>query len=160
MRALFAILTLTLLAPVTAIAEPVVKVINFTADWCPNCQILNPRLDEAIEAFEPGAIERVDLDVTGMRGKTSLIERTAIQTDVINLAGDHQVAYLWDWYGGVTGIAVAVSADNGEPLTCFMRPMTAKDIQDRLKLAKILAEKGKPGARKPEGPDCPAPMRG
>lgn len=160
MRSLMISLALLLIGVLPSHAEPVLKIINFTADWCPNCQILNPRLDEAIEAFEPGAIERIDLDVTEMRGKTSLIDRTAIQTDVIVLAGEHQAAYLWDWYGGVTGIAVAVSADNGEPLTCFMRPMTAKDIQDRLKLAKILAEKGKPGARKPEGPDCPAPMRG
>ena len=144
---------------VSAAAEPSVKVINFTADWCPNCQILNPRLDEAIEAFDAGSIERIDLDVTDMRGQQSLIERTAIQTDVIRLAGQHQASYLWDWYGGVTGIAVAISADNGEPLTCFMRPMTAKDIEKRLNQAKILAEKGRPGARKPDGPDCPAPMR-
>ncbi len=142
-----------------ATAEPSVKVINFTADWCPNCQILNPRLDEAMSAFEAGSIERIDLDVTDMRGKDSLIERTAIQTDVLRLAGEHQASYLWDWYGGVTGIAVAISADNGEPLTCFMRPMKAKDIEKRLKQARILAEQGRPGARKPDGPDCPAPMR-
>ena len=160
MRSLLICFTTLLFSALPSHAEPVLKIINFTADWCPNCQILNPRLDEAIEAFEPGAIQRVDLDVTDMRGNTSLIERTAIQTDVIVLAGEHQAAYLWDWYGGVTGIAVAVSADNGEPLTCFMRPMKAEDIEDRLKLAKILAEKGTPGARKSEGPDCPAPMRG
>ena len=60
-----------------------------------------------------------------------------------------------NWYGGVTGIAVAIAADTGEPLTCFMRPMTVKQIQGQMKLAKILAEKGTPGNRKPEGPDCP-----
>ena len=54
MRALIAVLFTTLLSAVPASADPVVTVINFTADWCPNCQILNPRLDEAIEAFDAG----------------------------------------------------------------------------------------------------------
>lgn len=160
MQRLLAGLVLGVMATSSAAAEPVIKIINFTADWCPNCQILNPRMDEAMEAFEDGAIERVDLDVTNARRGTPMIDRLAVQTDAIKLAGEHNAAYLWDWYGGVTGIAVAVAADTGEPLTCFMRPMTATDIQDRLELAKILTEHGKPGARKPEGPDCPAPMRG
>ena len=92
MRSFLTCLAVFLFSAAPSHAEPVLKIINFTADWCPNCQILNPRLDEAIEAFEPGAIERVDLDVTDMRGKTSLIERTALQTDVIVLAGEQQAA--------------------------------------------------------------------
>lgn len=44
--------------------HPSVKIVNFTADWCPNCQILNPRLDEAIERFEDGQVKRIDLDLT------------------------------------------------------------------------------------------------
>ncbi len=145
--------SLTMLA--SARAEPALKIINFTADWCPNCQILNPRLEEAMEGFEPGTIERVDLDVTRIRGTSTPVERAEVQTDVLLLANEHQVAYLWDWYGGVTGIAVAVAADNGEPITCFMRPMTAKAIEGQLKLALTLAERGTPGQRKPDGPDCP-----
>lgn len=159
MRAIIATLMLSLVSALPVSAEPVLKVINFTADWCPNCQILNPRLDEAIAAFEPGSIERIDLDVTEVRGKT-MIEQMAIETDALRLAGEHKAAYLWDWYGGITGIAVAVAADTGEPITCFMRPMKADDIQGQLRLAKLLAEHGKPGTRKPEGPDCPRPMRG
>ena len=155
MRTLLASLVFALTAPLTAAAEPVVKVINFTADWCPNCRILNPRLDEAIEAFEVGTIERVDLDVTRVRRNTSIVERGEIETELLQKADEHQVAYLWDWYGGITGIAVAVSADNGEALTCFIRPMTAKAIEKQLNLAKILAENGKPGQRQPDGVNCP-----
>ena len=151
---IFAIIT-CLFGGLSAAAEPSVKIINFTADWCPNCQILNPRLDEAIESFEAGSIARVDLDVTRIRPSSSPVERAEIQTALLQLADEHQVAYLWDWYGGITGIAVAVAADNGEALTCFMRPMTAQAIQGQLRLAKILAEQGTPGQRKPEGPDCP-----
>ena len=155
MRAFVVILLTALLSGLPAQAEPVVKVINFTADWCPNCRILNPRLDEAIEAFEAGAIARVDLDVTRIRRNTSLIDRGLIEAELLQKADSHNVAYLWDWYGGITGIAVAVSADTGEALTCFMRPMTAKAIEKQLNLAKLLAENGRPGARKPNGPDCP-----
>ncbi len=160
MRALIASLILSLVTALPASAEPVLKVINFTADWCPNCRILNPRLDEAIAAFEPGSIERVDLDVTSIRRDSTMIEKAAVETDALRLAGEHKAAYLWDWYGGVTGIAVAIAADTGEPITCFMRPMKADDIQGQLRLAKLLAENGKPGTRKPNGPDCPRPMRG
>lgn len=155
MRALLASFILSLTAALTASAEPYVKIINFTADWCPNCQILNPRIDEALEAFEDGSVERVDLDVTRIRPSSSVAERGQVQAELIELANEHQVAYLWDWYGGITGIAVAVSADNGEPLACFMRPMTAKAIKGQLRLAKILAEQGTPGERVPDGPDCP-----
>ena len=159
MRAFIATILFSLITALPATAEPVLKIINFTADWCPNCQILNPRLDEAMNAFEPGSIERVDLDMTEVRGK-SMIDQLAVETDAIRLAGLHKAAYLWDWYGGVTGIAVAIAADTGEPITCFMRPMKADDIQGRLRLAKLLAENGKPGTLKPDGPDCPSPMRG
>lgn len=155
MRYLIAALLMICAAVSPASAQPVLKVINFTADWCPNCRILNPRLDEAIEAFEAGSIERVDLDVTRLRRNSTMIERAEVQTELLEQAHSHQVAYLWDWYGGVTGIAVAVAADNGEPITCFMRPMKADEIAQQLKLAKILAENGRPGTRKPDGPDCP-----
>jgi len=155
MRHIILALAVCLSAVFPAAAEPALKIINFTADWCPNCQILNPRLEEALEAFDAGSIERVDLDVTRIRRDSSLVERAEVQTELLELADQHQVAYLWDWYGGVTGIAVAVAADNGEPITCFMRPMTAKAIEGQLRLAKILAEQGTPGARKPDGPNCP-----
>ncbi len=155
MRTLLTALFLSLGATLSAAAAPSVKVINFTADWCPNCQILNPRLEEAMEAFDAGSIERVDLDVTRIRPSSTPVERAEVQTELLLLADEHQVAYLWDWYGGVTGIAVAVAADNGEPLTCFMRPMTAKAIKGQLRLAKMLAEQGTPGERAPDGPNCP-----
>lgn len=155
MRRLFIAAILSLSAVLPAFAEPAVKVINFTADWCPNCQILNPRLDEAIASFEAGTIERVDLDVTAMRAATTPAEQDQVEINAILVANAHRVAYLWDWYGGVTGIAVAVSADTGEPLACFMRPMSAKKIKGQLKLAKILAERGTPGKRKPDRLNCP-----
>ncbi|MEM9055687.1 MAG: thioredoxin family protein [Pseudomonadota bacterium] len=159
MRYILGFLLMALCTGLPAQAAPVLKVINFTADWCPNCQILNPRMDEAIETFPEGSIQRVDLDMTDARRGMPMLDVAAVHTDAINLAGEHKAAYLWDWYGGVTGIAVVIAADNGEPITCFMRTLSAEDMEKRLNLAKILAERGTPGKRKPHGPDCPAPMR-
>ncbi|MEL7232235.1 MAG: hypothetical protein AAGJ85_06975, partial [Pseudomonadota bacterium] len=113
----------------------------------------------ALEAFPEGEIELVNLDMTNARSGQD--ERTIINThnDAIRLADSVKAGYLWDWYGGRTGIATVIAADNGEPITCFMRVLSVEQIEDRLKLAKILALRAPPGQRKPEGPDCPAPMR-
>ncbi|MEM9939540.1 MAG: thioredoxin family protein [Pseudomonadota bacterium] len=143
-----------------ASAEPSLRIINFTADWCPNCQILNPRIDEAIKDYPEGSIELVNLDVTNAGRGADELSRTAAFADAIRLADQNKAGYLWDWYGGITGIAVVIAADTGEPITCLMRPLAVKDISDRLKHAKILAERAPAGQRKPGGPDCPAPMRG
>lgn len=141
-------------------AEPVVKIINFTADWCPNCRLLNTRLDTAIEQFPAGKVERIDLDMTAAGRGATLIERGLVETQARDLAADHGAAYLWNWYGGITGLAVAIAADTGEPIVCFMRPMKADDIEKRLHQAILMTEHAKPHRRSPEGPDCPSPKRG
>jgi len=52
------------LVPFGAKAEPVLKIINFTAEWCPNCQVLNPTIRNALLQFPEGQIEVVPLDMT------------------------------------------------------------------------------------------------
>lgn len=166
MRSIFiaAAACLTLGASASAETEflrdaPSVKVVNFTADWCPNCTILNPRLDEAIERFEYGQIKRIDLDMTDATRRAPEQKRMKAFSKAIQTADRHQASYLWDWYGGLTGLAVFISADNGEPLTCVNRAMSVDDMEARLKQAVLLAENGIPGERKPGGPDCPAPRQ-
>lgn len=135
-----------------------VKVINFTADWCPNCQVLNPRLDEAISRFEPGEIALVNLDLTASKSDVPE-ERQAAFRAAIARAEAHSVAYLWDWYGGLTGLAVFVAGDNGEPLSCANRSLSTDEIERRLREALVLSLRAPAGARKPNGPDCPPPLR-
>ena len=137
--------------------EPILKIINFTADWCPNCQVLNPRIDAALQAFEAHEIERVDLDMTEAQG-TDEVTKAAAVADAIRTADANKAGYLWDWYGGSTGIAAIISADNGEPISCLNRILTADQIEMRLTEAKVLALRAPAGARKPAGPDCPAPI--
>lgn len=152
---LIAIATLAL----PASAEPVLKIINFTADWCPNCKILNPRLAEAVSSFDDGQIEIVDLDMTKAGSGSTDIQKINVASVAMRLADANQAGYLWDWYGGHTGIAAVIAADNGEPIACFTRALSAEDIQERLNLAKLLAEHAPQGRRKPDGPDCPPALR-
>lgn len=146
-------------APLSAQAEPVIKVINFTAEWCPNCQILNPALEDAIAQFPEGEIELVTLDMTFAGRGTSQVQKLAVHADAIRLADSHQAGYLWDWYGGVTGLAAIISADNGEPLSCVNRIFDAKGIEGALRQAQIITVRRTPGIRMPNGPDCPPPLR-
>lgn len=140
-------------------AQPVLKIINFTAEWCPNCQILNPAIQDALTQFPQGQIEVVNLDMTHAGRGTSEVQRLAVYADAIRLADSHQSAYLWDWYGGVTGLAAIVSADNGEPISCMNRVLDANAIAGRLREAQIISKRRAPGTRMPQGPDCPPPLR-
>ena len=138
-----------------ALAEPVIKVINFTAAWCPNCRILDPRLADAVADFDGDAIEQVNLDMTRTGQAYSDETRARAMAVAARLARQHKVDELWAWYGGTTGLAAVVAADTGEPIYCFTRRDETRRIKDRLRLARLLAEHAQPGARRPEGYNCP-----
>lgn len=157
-RLVFAALMLYLSPLTPACAEPVLKIINFTAEWCPNCQVLNPEIDAALKEFPAGAIELVNLDMTRAGSSASAYEKHAAFSDAIRLADSHSAAYLWAWYGGATGIAAIISADNGEPISCLNRLLDADAIEARLREASILSARRAPGTRMPNGPDCPPPL--
>lgn len=154
-----ALIAIALLTPLWAQADPVVKIINFTADWCPNCQILNPAMNNALTNFPEGEIEVVNLDMTHAGRGSSEAQRLGVYADAIRLADSHQAGYLWDWYGGVTGIAAIISADNGEPISCINRVLDEAGIEARLREAQIISKRRTPGTRMPQGPDCPPPLR-
>ncbi|MCA8901435.1 MAG: hypothetical protein KDA53_09310 [Hyphomonas sp.] len=152
------LLAAALFAGGTALGEPLVKVVNFTAAWCPNCRVLDPRLDLATGRYEAEEVGLVPLDMTDLRGKGEdrkwqRVKELQVQAEA------HQVRYLWDWYGGHTGLAVLVAADTGEPLSCVTRRDSVDDIAARLQEALVLTRHGPAGKRRPDGPPCPAPMR-
>ncbi len=154
-----AFLIATLMIPLWAQADPVIKIVNFTAEWCPNCQILNPAINNALTEFPDGEIEVINLDMTLAGRGASFERRNAVYADAIRLADSHQAGYLWDWYGGVTGLATIISADNGEPISCINRILDERAIADRLREAQIISKRRTPGTRMPQGPDCPPPLR-
>lgn len=146
---------IALVMPALANAEPILKIINFTADWCPNCRILNPELDAALQEFPSGSIKLVKLDMTYAGRSASADQKNEAFANAINTANSHQAGYLWDWYGGVTGIAVIISADNGEPISCVNRSHDMAAIVAYLREADIISRRRPPGLRMPEGADCP-----
>jgi len=158
-RPLIACLALCFAPFLTAQAEPVLKIINFTAEWCPNCQILNPAMNNALTTFPDGEIEIVHLDMTHAGRGSTEEQRLRVYADAIRLADSHQAGYLWDWYGGVTGIAAIISADNGEPISCLNRILDEAAISGRLREAQIISKRRTPGTRMPQGPECPPPLR-
>lgn len=153
MKPLLAVLAIAI-APYAS-AEPAVKILNFTAEWCPNCQILNPRLSEAMETVPDARALRVDLDMTYARGD----QRPGVMAVIESETLAHNASYLWDWYGGATGLAAVISADNGELLTCLLPSNSVQDMGALLKQAVLIAEKGTPGERMPDGTECPAPFK-
>lgn len=140
-----------------ATAEPVVKVVNFSAKWCPLCRVLDPRVEDAVEGFSDQGVVLVKMDMTDL-DRSSDQEREAIIARLQAVAASHGAAYLWDWYGGHAGIVVIIAADNGEPLTCLTRALNRREIEDRVQESLVLASKVRPGRRRPNGTDCPAPM--
>lgn len=153
------LVALTVLAPFAASAEPTLKIINFTAEWCPNCRILDPEMRAALRDFSADDVALVELDLTNAGRYATPDEKSTTFANAISLADSHQAGYLWDWYGGVTGLGVIISADNGEPLSCFNRLLDADAIAARLREADIISRRRQPGTRMPDGPDCPPPLR-
>lgn len=159
MLRILVLLAMMLTAPFAARAEPVLKIINFTAAWCPNCQILNPAIKNALLEFPEGQIEVIDLDMTHAGRGSSEEQKFAVYADAIRLAEAHKAGYLWDLYGGVTGIAAIISADTGEAIGCMTRAIGSESIVYGLRESLIITERRAQGARMPDGADCPPSLR-
>lgn len=141
-----------------AAAETKINVIYLKADWCPPCARLEPRLADALNQSPAGEVGRIDLDMSKLRGhgdkvKWQTVRALKQQTQAAN------IFYIWKWYGGYPGLAVVTAADNGEPLTCISSEMAVSEIEARLQESLILATITAPGKRRPNGTDCPAPLR-
>ncbi|KCZ94533.1 hypothetical protein [Hyphomonas johnsonii] len=139
-----------------AAAGPKIKIISFTSAWCPLCRVLDPRIEDAMDQFDPAATEKVELDTTSLRGK-DIAADSELANALRLTAIHHKVGAVWDWYGDRTGLAVIVAADNGEPLTCLTASLTARQIAARMQESLVLATHVAPGKRRPDGTDCPPP---
>ena len=50
----------------SAAADPAVKIVNFSANWCPLCRVLDPRLADATDRFRDRGVTLVEVDMTGL----------------------------------------------------------------------------------------------
>ncbi|MEQ9315726.1 MAG: thioredoxin domain-containing protein [Henriciella sp.] len=159
LMAMLTLLSLTF-APITSQAQTAqapVKIINLTADWCASCHEFEPKLARALETYTNAEIELINLDLTHLRAGPDSKQATIDASKA--LLRFHKASYLWDWYGGSTGMAIMIASDTGEPISCVDKAYSVKEISDLIQLAGILARKAGPGRRRPDGADCPAPMR-
>lgn len=131
--------------------------VNLTADWCASCKIFEPKLSRALESVTTDEVELVTIDLTHLRSGPESKSAT-IQASKA-LLRFHRAEYIWDWYGGYTGMAIMIASDTGEPISCVDQRHSVKQIEDRLVLADILARRAAPNRRRPDGADCPKPLR-
>lgn len=138
---------ITVLAPSADAQE--VYLVNLTAEWCGNCKILDPRLDQVEARFKDGSVERVELDFTN--GDTM---STAFQ----KVNGTFMAGVFAD-YAGLTGLAVLVSADSGEKIDCINRTMTTDAIEMQIVAAREVVRTTPIGRRETGSIMCPAPNK-
>jgi thiol-disulfide isomerase/thioredoxin len=103
--------------------EKPVKLVFFTADWCPNCNVLAPRLAQASANLD--GVERIDIDITNAQRWDASLER----------ALDRRVVRLYNAYVGTTGFAVIAAGDTGETIACVNASFEAATIEIMLRRA-------------------------
>ncbi len=164
MKWLLAALAFGALLGVSAVAEgekesasESVRILYFTADWCPNCQLIEPRLEEALDTLASDKVRRIDIDVTAMQTADQMAQAN-VYADAIRTLQDSKAEYLWDYYGGYTGVAVLVAADTGEPLSCFTSALDVATMLKRLRADTARVSTLPPGSRwdgETVPPHCP-----
>jgi thiol-disulfide isomerase/thioredoxin len=128
-----------------AAPQPAVRVVFFTADWCPNCRVLAPRLEAAMRGA--ALAEQVDIDITDSARWDASLER----------ALDKRLVRLYNAYVGTTGFAVIAAADTGETIACVTRVHEASVIAALTARAIARTRERAPGARADgRDPACPA----
>lgn len=115
---LMAIATPTQFESAHASTEPALYLVSFTAEWCPNCVILDPKLDSALNEFSEKNVTHVALDMTDAARRKESFEKID-GTLLAGVYGDHL---------GVTGIGILTAADSGEKLGCVTREFSESEI--------------------------------
>ncbi len=129
----------------TISAPAAVQAILFRADWCSNCHILEPILEQAMAQVNGVPVELVVLDFTNAERWDQSIE-TAL---------DHNVVKIYNAYAGITGLVVLTASDTGERIGCFNRTFSAPAMVHAMKQAVITAESAPPGQRDGQSMFCP-----
>ena len=137
-------LAATALTPARA-QEPDLYLVSFTADWCPNCKILDPKMDAALEAFSEREVRFVVLDMTDGEARMQSFDKVN-GTILAGVYGDHL---------GVTGIGIMTAPDSGEKIGCLTREHSIEEITALLKKAREIVMTQQPSLRETGLGNCP-----
>ena len=143
-------LALVLAVPLRGYAEPSVRVVAFTANWCPTCQVLDPRIQAAIRASAPDRIVLSEFDFSDAKRDNS----NQLNRENAERALAWKIEDIWNSYKGRIGFAVITALDTGETLGCLSPRMTAERMRQRLELAVRMSTETPQGSRKSIGEDC------
>lgn len=106
------------MAPAAMVEErPRLVAARFTAAWCPQCRILEPRLDDVWPEYEDADIERVRFDFT-------LPHRAPMRARAVE-AG---IEALYNQLEGRTGFLVLMDRETGEVLETITTEYDREDI--------------------------------
>ena len=94
---------------------------RFTADWCGQCAILQPRLDDVWPAYEDAEIERVVFDFTSDERDTPRARAAA--------AG---IEHIYEPLEGRTGFLLLIDRESGEVLEMVNTSYDRAAIADAL----------------------------
>lgn len=134
-----------------AFAEPTLRIVSFTADWCPTCRVLDPRIEDAIRLSDTSKIVLSQFDLSDKRGG----DRPDLDAAHREMARKWDVEDVWSKYRGRIGFAVITAFDSGEALGCLGLGMDAAYMQRNLDLAIRVVDSAAPGARPKVAPECP-----
>ena len=126
-----------------------VTLVSFTAEWCPNCKILDPRIEQAMQQVDREQVDHVVLDFTDDARREAAYE-TINGTLLANPYAD---------YVGVTGLGVLMATDSGETIDCVNATMTSSVIVDRIQAAWRRVETTPIGKRSAQSLFCPPSNR-
>lgn len=128
-----------------ASTDPAVRAVLFRADWCSNCHILEPILQDAMTQAAGTPVELVVLDFTNPERWDQSIE-TALENNVVQ---------VYNAYAGTTGIVVLTAADTGERIDCINRTFSAPAMANAMQQAVSTTVSFPPGQRDRQSIFCP-----
>lgn len=155
-----ALVLLGCLNGLAAQAQPKIKVINFTAEWCGVCKVMDPRIDAALAILNDPDIAHypVDLSPSTSRQDSDRIFfwakfRPSLQARGIGAVHDGYMGYPY------TGYSIILAADTHEPLACIMAPMSTDEVIGVFRQSLARYDQYPAYRRASSGTNCPSSFR-
>jgi len=131
--------------PVANSSAAKVRAVYFHADWCSNCLVLRPKLEQAKLDTVDLPVQHITLDFTNAQTWDQAME-TALDEDVVA---------TYNAYAGTTGMVVLLAADTGERIDCVNKLFSVATISESFKQAVDRVDTVAPGSRDTGSIVCP-----